>query len=54
MSDPLTYPPEIVIESTIDLPAEYDVPEQGMGVEICCELAMVVVELVIGLLGGGS
>jgi hypothetical protein len=54
VNDPLTYPPEIVIESTIDLPPEYDVAEQGMGVEICCELAMVVVELVIGLLGGGS
>ena len=54
MNDPLTYPPDIVIESTIDLQPEYDVPEQDVGVEICCELAMVVVELVIGLLGGGS
>jgi hypothetical protein len=55
MAGPLTYPPEIVIERTIDLPPEYDVPgHEGMGVEVCCELAMVVIELVIGLLGGGS
>jgi hypothetical protein len=53
MAAPLTYPPEIVIESTIDLPPEYDLPE-GMAVEVCCELAMVAIELVIGLLGGGS
>ena len=53
MTGPLTYPPEIVIESTIDLPPEYDVPEQGsLGVEIGCELAMVLIEVVIGLLGG--
>jgi hypothetical protein len=55
MTGPLTYPPEIVIESTIDLPAEYDVPGHvRMGVEVYCELAMVVIELVIGLLGGDS
>ena len=55
MAGPLTYPPEIVVESTIELPPEYDVPEHaGMGVELCCELAMVVVELVFGFLGGGS
>ena len=41
MAAPLTYPPEIVIESTIDLPPEYDVlGHEGMGVEVCCELAM--------------
>ena len=55
MRGPLTYPPEIVIESTSDLPAVYDVPRHlGMGVEVYCELAMVVIELVIGLLGGDS
>jgi hypothetical protein len=55
MAGPLTYPHEIVIESTIDLPAQYDVPgHEGMAFEVCCELALVVIELVIGLLGGGS
>ena len=52
MIGPLTYPPEIVIESSIDLPPDYDVQE-GIGVEVCCELTMMVVELVIGLLVGG-
>jgi hypothetical protein len=55
MTGPLTYPPEIVIESTINLPPEYDVPKnEGTGVEVRFELAMVVIELVIGLLSGGS
>ena len=55
MTDPLTYPPEIVIESTTDLPPEYDVPgHEDLGVEICCELAMVVVEVMVALIGGGS
>lgn len=54
MNDPLTYPPEIVIESTIDLPPEYDVPGHGgMGVEICLELAVVVIEVVVELICGG-
>jgi hypothetical protein len=54
MTGPLTYPPEIVIESTVGLPPEYDVPrlEGGMGFEVRFELAMLVIELVIGLLGG--
>jgi hypothetical protein len=42
---PLTYPPEIVIESTIDLPPAY-----GMKVEGCFELAVFVVELAVELL----
>ena len=55
MTLPLTYPPEIVIESAIDLPPEYDLPgHEGMGVEICCELAVVVIEVVVELIGGGS
>jgi hypothetical protein len=55
MTGPLTYPPEIVIESTVELPPEYEVPSmEAWVVEVCCELAMVVVELIIGLLGGGS
>lgn len=55
MTGPLTYPPEIVMESTTDLPPEYDVPgHEGVGVESCCELAMVVIEVVVALIGGGS
>jgi hypothetical protein len=55
MAGPLTYPPEIVIESTIELPLEYYVPEQGgIGGEVCGELTVVVIELVIELLSGGS
>ena len=55
MTAPLTYPPEIVIESTVDLPPEYYVYEhEGMSIEVRFELAMVVIELVIGLLGDGS
>jgi hypothetical protein len=54
MTGPLTYPPETVIESTIDLPPEYDVPKhEGMGVEVRFELVLVVIELVFGLLGDG-
>ena len=54
MTGPLTYPPEIVIESSVELPPEYDLPTLGIGVEVGCELAMVVIELVIGLLDGLS
>ena len=51
MTGPLTYPPEILIESNIELPPEYDVPEHGgIGVEVGCELALLVLELVAGLL----
>jgi hypothetical protein len=54
MSGPLTYPPEIVIESTIDLPPDYDLPGRGgVGFEVCCELSLAAIELVIGLLCGG-
>jgi len=55
VTGPLTYPPEIVIESAIDLPPEYDLPRhKGMGVEVRLELVLVIIELVFGLLGGGS
>jgi len=54
MTGPLTYPPEIFIESAIDLPPEHNVPKhEGMGVEVRFELVLVVIELVFGLLGGG-
>ena len=54
MTGPLTYPPEIVIESAIELPPEYYVSEPGgIGADICGELALMVIELVITLLCGG-
>jgi hypothetical protein len=43
MTGRLTYPPEIVIESTIDLPPEY-----GPNMEGHFELAVFVVELAFG------
>jgi hypothetical protein len=45
MTGPLTYPPQIVIESTIDLPPEYAPNMEG-----CFELAVFVVELAVELL----
>ena len=54
MSGPLTYPPEIVIESTIDLPPEYDVPEHGISGEMLAEVLIIVIEVGLELLGGGS
>ena len=46
MTGPLTYPPAIVIESTIDLP-----PEFGQGrVEVGGELIGVLIEMVFELL----
>jgi hypothetical protein len=44
----LTYPPKIIIESSIDLPSEYDMSE-GLSVEVRFELTMVVTELVLAL-----
>jgi hypothetical protein len=46
---PLTYRPQIVIESTIDLPPEY-----GANVEGCFELAVFLVELALELLFSSS
>jgi hypothetical protein len=45
MTGPLTYPPEIVIESTIDLP-----PECGANVEGGFEFAVFVIEFALELL----
>jgi hypothetical protein len=50
MAGPLTYPPKVVIESTVDLP-----PELGLTGGTSAdgfELIMLVIELVIGLLDG--
>jgi hypothetical protein len=55
MSGPLTYPPEIVIESTIDLPPEYDVSEHGgISVEVLAEVLILVIEVGLELLGSGG
>ena len=48
MTGPLTYPPEIVIESKIDLPPEFG---QGSN-EVGFELTWLLIEFVIELLGG--
>ena len=49
MTGPLTYPPEIAFESTVDLPPEYYLSEQGAGFD----LTMLLIELVITLLLDG-
>jgi hypothetical protein len=54
MTGPLTYPPEIVIESTIDLPPEYDLPGHGMSGEMLAEVLIIVIEVGLELLGGGG
>lgn len=55
MTGPLTYPPEIVIESTVELPPEYG--PQGVNGEAYGELLGMLIEgaieLVIMLLVGG-
>ena len=53
MTGPLTYPPEIVIESTIDLPPEYEPPvDKGkwMSAEVYFELVVFAIEPVGNLL----
>jgi len=53
MTGPLTYPPEIVIESKIDLPPEYEPPVDNgkwMSPEVCFELVVFAIELVGNLL----
>jgi hypothetical protein len=53
MTGPLTYPPEIVIESTIDLPLEFG-PQAG-GFEMTdghIELGLFLIEVVFELLAG--
>lgn len=52
MIGPLTYPPEIVIESKIDLPADLpaDFGQEHTGVEVYFEFAMMMIEIVAGLL----
>jgi len=49
MTGPLTYPPEIVIESKIDLPPGYEPPVDNgkwMSAEVCFELVVFAIELV--------
>ena len=50
MDGPLTYPPEIIIESTVELPAEFyaGLGEEGIN-EVWFELAVLVIEFVIEL-----
>lgn len=48
MTGPLTYPPEIVVESRIDLPPDFG---NGANIEVCRELAMFMIEIVVELLG---
>jgi hypothetical protein len=53
MPGPLTYPPEIIIESKIDLPPECEpLADNGkwMSPEICFELVLFAIELVGNLL----
>jgi hypothetical protein len=47
MAGPLTYPPEIVIESTVDLPPEFG---QDASIEVSGELIGVLIEMVFELL----
>jgi hypothetical protein len=54
MTGPLTYPPEIIIESTIDLPPEYGVSEYGISGEVLAEVLIIVIEVGLELLGGGG
>lgn len=54
MADVLTYPPEVVIESTVDY-ADLDIPselqEKGMCFEMKLEIGMFLMEFVFELLG---
>ena len=50
MADLLTYPPEIVIESNIELPPEYWQESSDGSLE--AEVAVLLVEIVLELLGG--
>ena len=52
MTGPLTYPPEIVIESKIDLPPEFWQEGTGMSIEVYFDLALLIIEIVTGLLEG--
>ena len=51
MNGPLTYPPEIVIESTVDLPLDFGPTEGFVLTEGHLELGLLVVELVFELIG---
>jgi len=51
MAGPLTYPPEIVIESNIELPPEYELQvDKGMSAELCIEIVLLAIEVVGNLL----
>jgi hypothetical protein len=50
MAVPLTYPPEIVIESTVDLPPEFGPPAGFELTEAHLELGLFLIEFVFELL----
>jgi hypothetical protein len=53
MTGPLTYRPEIMIESKIDLPPEYEsraFQTQRLSAELCFELVVLTIEVVGNLL----
>jgi hypothetical protein len=54
MADVLTYPPEVIIESTVDY-ADLDIPlelqENGMCMEMKLEIGLFLMEFIFELLG---